>query len=196
MFSNIAEKIIIAILSAIILGVLIAAWGVVVDGGLISALGGVTQSEQTRPLQSGAVVAFDLDTTECPEGWSKFAQAQSRTIIGASFKDIAIEKRLSEYPRHGVGGEENFLIEKKNLPKHKHRYDDVYFAENKDSRSDKTKIKIIPLPDDRGNKGTDNDNEGWVLDRETKDFGDFGQEEQFAISIVQPYIALFYCKKN
>ena len=75
-----------AIVTAVILALLMAVWQLATDGGLVSALGGATNSalESIVPVPSGAVVAFDL-TNGCPEGWSAFTEGQSRMIVGAMF---------------------------------------------------------------------------------------------------------------
>ena len=52
--------------------------------------------EASNVVPAGAVVAFDL-SRGCPEGWSEFLQAQSRSIIGAAFANKELDPTLTRY---------------------------------------------------------------------------------------------------
>ncbi len=79
-------------------------------------------------LPSGAVVAFDAPT-RCPEGWSEFADAQSRVIVGAAF-GTGFSPRLGDDPDGGAlaeykyrehGGWERVRLTTAHLPAHEHK---------------------------------------------------------------------------
>jgi len=78
-------------------------------------------------LPSGAVVAFDSPSA-CPEGWSFFAEAQSRVIIGAAGgtgfapglgKDENGEA-LTEYKYRQHAGAQEVTLTEAQMPEHSH----------------------------------------------------------------------------
>jgi hypothetical protein len=81
------------------------------------------------PLPAGAVVAFDTPDA-CPEGWSPFAEAQSRAIVGATFgtgfvTGLSVDEGgepLSEYKYRGHDGWEEVTLTKAQMPSHTHIY--------------------------------------------------------------------------
>ncbi|MEK7582046.1 MAG: hypothetical protein AAB488_01805 [Patescibacteria group bacterium] len=64
------------------------------------------------PLPSGAVVYFNLLT--CPSGWSSYASAQGRNIIGLKPTDTSFDV-LNE-----TGGEKNHTLSIAEMPSHTH----------------------------------------------------------------------------
>ena len=194
MFSNISERVFTAVLTAIILGVLALIWQLFQTGGLVSALGGVSKSMlKLHSVPQGAVVAFDQDGG-CPKGWAPFSQAQSRTIVGASFNDESIAPGLSKYRHDDKGGEEAIVLTDAHLPSHKHEFEDIFYSENPNQKG-RLGIRFIDVPGSIGSHATDNDNKGWLIDSETKPFGQT-RGKQESIRMIQPYIALYYCKKD
>ncbi len=139
MFTNIGEKVGVAVLSAVILGALALLWQTFSDGTMIKLLGGVPESElqslaghphqriEAASIPTGAVVAFDTDS--CPDGWSRYAKAHSRVIIGATqgadfvpeFTLDSFEKDLSLRKLGEHGGSETQLMAIAQLPEHFHR---------------------------------------------------------------------------
>ena len=130
LLNQIKERTLSAIMTAVILALLLAAWQLVTDGGLISALGGATKNDLklVAPAPSGAVVAFDLPTG-CPEGWSDFTDGQSRMIVGATFVNGSPPndedgQPLSEYEFRQPGGKEQHTLQIKEMPAHHHEVND------------------------------------------------------------------------
>ena len=58
-------------------------------------------------------MAFDLPN--CPEGWTRFSEADNRFIMGASAGF------------GNAGGSNNVKLELKNIPPHSHYYKDTVF---------------------------------------------------------------------
>jgi hypothetical protein len=106
-----------AAIGAIVVSILGVAGNWVTGGGVIKALGGVTDSDfkQVRPTPPGAVVGFDL-RDGCPEGWTRFDDGAGRVIVGAGKgKDLEEER-----PYRVPGGREFVKLDVKNLPPHRH----------------------------------------------------------------------------
>jgi len=125
MLNNIASKVGVAVLSALILGLLAVIWQSVSDGALIRAFGGLTKSDVANiaSVPSGAVVAFDTET--CPAGWTRFAKAHSRVIIGATegtgfVAEYNADNDLSLRKRGEHGGAENITLTAGQMPDHQH----------------------------------------------------------------------------
>jgi len=104
---SIREKVVVGVITAIVLAALTLLWNWASQGGIVRALGGVTQADFRTALEAvsqrqgplgppgpkgdsgppgettlrNAVIAFD--DTRCPSGWSVFTPATSRMIIGA-----------------------------------------------------------------------------------------------------------------
>lgn len=142
---GIGEKTTVAVVTAIVLGILTLSANWASQGGLVRTLGGVTQKEVedtihrlggTRSLAPTAVVAF---TGPCPPNWRPFAPAISRFIIGAGtpsdpkhrnwkrslptggFEEVLLTTReLNE-----SGGEEAHTLTVAEMPTHAH---DTYRA--------------------------------------------------------------------
>lgn len=199
MFLTISEKILVPIIVAVILAILAIAWKGITDGTLITFLGGVTKGELTEKFKShqhnpldlkGAVIAFDLNKG-CPEGWDEFSQAESRTIVGASFGNIS-NSELTPYKFDKEGGEETITISASDIPKHAHEFNDIYYSENT-SQMGTQPIPTYPVPDNIGSRATDSDNRGWMIRHKTEPFGSVSEKE---FPIMPPYIPLYYCKRN
>lgn len=186
MRSGIGEKVVVAVIGAVIGAVAISAsvwiWQKLSGGGLITALGGVSRSEYKN-----MVAAFDIDKG-CPDGWSDFRRAEKRTIVGASFSESG--KKNDPYGFRATEGKEDILLTKAHVPSHEHEYKDVYYSET-DSKRPKSETKEVKIPQKKGSAGPiDHDNVGWALSRKT---GSFGREDVKHTNM-QPYIALYFCK--
>ena len=202
MLSNIAEKVIIAVLAVVILSVLALIWELFTDGGLIKALGGVSRSDMEEAIGElpgavpmGAVVAFDL-TEDCPEGWSEFKAAEKRTIVGALFpsQEGSSTDNESAYKYRTEKGKEKIFLTRDHIPEHVHSYKDVYYSERDYSRPRDT--KSVAIPEGIGHKGGhDRDNVGWALSKNTDPFG-LDDERRKMHTNMQPYIALYFCKRK
>lgn len=105
------KQVAVGAIGAVAAAALIGLWNWGSEGGLIRALGGVTEARATQiaekaaglkqteiktlieeriqglpSIARGAVVAFDrddLDQEKCPPGWEPFQAGRARTIIGA-----------------------------------------------------------------------------------------------------------------
>ncbi|WP_419739126.1 phage baseplate protein [Ruegeria sp.] len=163
-----------AILATTLIGfvTLIANW--FTEGGVAKLIGA---------LPANAVVAFDVPNG-CPHGWSVFQQAQSRVLIGVGPGQVSSGNKLSSYNYREEGGYERVTLDKSNLPKHQHGYNDIYWSEVGGRSS--------ALTNALGNKGdSDRDNSGHEIRRQTAETG-----EGNPVDTMPPYIALYFCKKN
>jgi hypothetical protein len=106
-WASIREKVFVGVITAVVLGALTLLWNWSSSGGIVRALGGITQADaeaivkrlalagppgpagQAGPpgatgpsgiAPPGAVVAF---ATECPTGWTPFVEGTGRFIVGA-----------------------------------------------------------------------------------------------------------------
>ncbi len=161
---------------------------VVVSTVIIAILAGIWRNvskilETSIAVPSGVVVAFDqaFDPTEgCPEGWSNFADAQSRVIIGAAFSDEnALE--LTDYDYRDSGGEETVTLIENQMPSHSHSVGDLEWGHTVDGN---------------GNPFRLNANDGQPFNGITGRLtaaptgGDEAHENR------PPYLALYFCKKD
>lgn len=82
------NEIFVGVITAVVLSVLAVTWNALTGGGLIRALGGITQKELDTLgfIPAGGVVAFDMSPTEplqCPKGWRSHREVRGRVIVGA-----------------------------------------------------------------------------------------------------------------
>ena len=96
----------------------------------LEALEADTHPEPEIPrIPKDAVVAFDTPDT-CPEGWSHFAEGQSRAIMGAGSgagftTGMAVDEGrnpLTEYKYRQHGGRELVTLTKEQMPHHSHSF--------------------------------------------------------------------------
>ncbi len=130
-------------------------------------------------MPSGAVVAFD---GACPANWTHYTPANGRNIIGMGTGDYA--GSVTTRALGDRGGNEERLISVNNLPPHRHKIDGNTFGggsnpQGKDSGNDDY-IKQEPLT--KSESGVYNS------------AGTLVAQTQFAI--MDPYVALNYCKKD
>ena len=195
--NQIKVSVISAIVTAVVLALLAAAWQLVTDGGLVSALGGATKSDldSVSPVPRGAVVAFDLPDG-CPEGWSDFADGQSRMIIGATVKGdrSSGDDRLSKYKFRQTGGKERHTLRVDEMPKHSHDVNDPGHGHR--------------VAGGFSAKDKDNERGGGELTNGSLALGDHHSRISLSrLSIkpkgegkahpnMPPHIALYFCKRN
>lgn len=128
-----------------------------------------TNREELIPV--GAVLPFDKDDG-CPEGWSEFASAAGRVIIGVGAGNFDSKNNLLTNRRfRDKGGQESVVLSRSQMPKHSHR-----FGVNRGSD-----YQGVRLEDRHGAYGG----------VQTEDAG--GNQPH---NNMPPYIALYYCKKN
>ena len=192
MFTNIGEKVGVAVLSAVIIGALALLWQTFSDGTLIKLLGGVPESElqslagHPHPVSAlssvpqHAVVAFDTPDS-CPNGWSPFAEAQSRFMIGATFgldNNLATTVSLTQYKYRGHDGEETVTLTEPQIPKHNHGLLSV--LDNKPLPPPIDAKRHVPIA-------------GPYTGEYMREF-DMGDSQPH--NNMPPYIALYFCKKD
>jgi hypothetical protein len=127
-------------------------------------------------IPTGAVMAFDL--TSCPTGWTEYTSAQGRNIIGKN----------ATYPYQSTGGAATEVINTSELPSHAHAQSgtvnvNASYSANGDNIGSGTQVAgpvysgktrlTATLSGNTGATGGGN-----------------------AIPIMDPYIALLYCKKS
>ncbi|MCY0094397.1 hypothetical protein [Hoeflea ulvae] len=147
--------------------------------------------EQIGGVPPGAVIAFDIeDGKPCPAGWESFKSARARTIIGAGDPSEAPGKMrydqngelLSTYIRGQHYGEERVQLFKRNFPSHSHS---VPFS----STSTENSRPFGLIEEQNSNYST-----RVAVSGASTDSSAYGGDE--AHNNMQPYIALYYCKKD
>jgi microcystin-dependent protein len=142
---------------------------------------------------SGAVLAFELD--QCPAGWIPFAPAAGRTIIGANDGANGLSPRV-------VGatlGEESHALTADETPPHTHA--------GSTGRGKAMKYRTVAVPGSNTREDhvpgwastamfVDREDASWALAAHTHDFvTDTGAVGGKPHNIMQPSVALLYCKK-
>ena len=143
------ERLVTVVLTLVVAGVLGVLGTALARGALIGALGGVQETEPTfdqrvrslsdrvqalrakiegaTTVPTGAVMVFDL-SSGCPDGWTEFADAAGRTIVGQG-SGMVDENRQPltgrKYREHG--GEERHTLTEEEMPKHGHGQGRTYF---------------------------------------------------------------------
>lgn len=137
-------------------------------------------------VPAGAVIAFD---SPCPGGWERFWPASARTIVGAvgqdeigsvpsQFSRTESDKLISARPLQSIGGEEQTVLIKENLPTHEHNYVGAKTAAHVNAGIPHTYIQF----------GSD---AGLVLEN----FTTTGSGEAKSFTNMVPFVALNYCRK-
>lgn len=217
MFGKFGEKVGVAVISAIILGALALVWNFASSGGLVKALGGVPKAEleamighphpaapalaPVAAMPKDAVVAFDMPGA-CPEGWSTFAEAQSRAIVGAFFGSGFVaglgaderREQLTEYKYRQHGGEEMVALTVEQFPSHLHALQLHYAYNFAQGNAFILTGQDGPVEDGDSSKFTFSSD--FKLPREdqrsaTETVGS-GQPH----NNMPPYVALYFCKKD
>ena len=180
---TIFQHVISAVFTAVLLATLALVWDRVRAGGLVEALGGVSQSElkSIPPFPQGAVVAFD-QPKGCPDGWSRLSAAEGRTIVGASLES-------EEFHYNKREGKRRILLTQDHLPQHEHPFLDVYYSEYEPHMPNGA--ISVEVPGMLGANGMDPDNVGWAIESMTDAVG---PDEQKDFTNLQPYLALYYCR--
>jgi hypothetical protein len=116
-WNGMQEKVVVGVISAIVLGGLTLLWNLVSNGGIVRAMGGVTQSELQIALRGigpsvpvSAIVAFARE--RCPDKWREVTELKGRFIIGGGQPGLVNGQQ---------GGSNSFNLEPENLPPHRHQ---------------------------------------------------------------------------
>lgn len=132
-------------------------------------------------VPADAVIAFDR-RGKCPKGWVEFEDARGRMILGANGNGTHGYIRR---PFRGVGGREEHTLTNTDMPLHNHK--------SKDFDGIMTSIGVGQIPSnilvDRSASGRANLDRRGIL-------ADAGVEHPTPISLMPPYIALYFCKKQ
>jgi len=123
-------------------------------------------------IPKGAVVAFEL--VNCPNGWEKYKEAESRFIVGSGNGRGLSRKSIGE-----IGGVENVKLSVQQMPKHQH---------NTPQAMDNTGPNFGLGPKRNSVHGV-----SWhVNSTEMTSWEGKGQP----VGIIPPYLALNYCIKK
>ena len=155
---------------------------------------------EARLVPKGAVLAFDTPDG-CPEGWSHFAEGQSRVVVGASrgsFANGLAEDEggnpLTGYKYRDHGGDSKVALSDDQLPSHRHHgVKTNLYLESGDVISRRKPVEGrrggIDLPWLIGATSDDS-----VLVSTARVVDDFGGNEPH--NNIPPFIALYFCKKD
>ena len=150
----------------------------------------------------GAVAAFDLEA--CPTGWSPFAHAWGRFIVGAvstadlgkipgDFRQDDGGANLVERTFGLPGGEQAHILLPNEIPEHRH-----FLAADvgEDGRNNVlTQSNTIKITD-----GAAVGHDPWYILRGTSEVATLGLSSAFggseAHNNMPPYVALHYCRKD
>lgn len=159
------------------------------NGTSWQAIGGTT-------IPSGAVMAFDL--ASCPSGWTTFAGAAGRVIVGVG------NNGETNYALNNSGGAENISLTVAQMPAHTHTIDPPSTATSSSGAHVHTVTRLShpsrSLSTPGGSGGaieTDSSSDGahtHTLDIAPFTSGSNGSGS--AVNVRQPYRALLYCEKN
>jgi hypothetical protein len=143
--------------------------------------GGVISDQVLRSIQlpPGAVMAFDREDN-CPQGWVPYKAAGGRFIIGAGDHDNV---GLRKYKLSEVGGEERHVLSIEELPAHDHKLQ-TQRSRNMQGANDYILDEFVgrDKPEIDPKRGT-------IVYTEKTGGGS-------AFNILNPYIALHYCRKT
>lgn len=155
----------------------------------------------------GAVIAFDRSEDRggavaggaCPIGWTLFRQAGGRVIIGAGAHDntdktgqpLSDYRAFSDDEDDATGGEEIHKLTNEEMPKHSHFEFTNQSSAGRDG--DVVSYGMFRTPDTKGIHAgfAGRENNGGFAPAVEKDRG-----SNIAHNNMQPYIALYYCKKE
>jgi hypothetical protein len=146
--------------------------------GLVMLIPSVTWAEETAALApgpeipKGMVAAFRLP--ECPRGWTAYALAQGRTIIGVGEGAGLTRRTLEE-----TGGAETHTLTVSEIPAHNHVANPYIYALRVTGSYTAKSIDNTPGEPNLASKG------------EIRSAG--GEQPH---NIMQPFVALLYCEKN
>lgn len=140
---------------------------------------------RTAGIPSGTVAAFD-DKTGCPAGWSDFASARGRMIIGATPPD-GEAGGLTRREWQQLGGEEAVVLLESQMPRHDHSGMTGAESVARIWYDEATRSNNFVSTGDPG-LGLDN------IQTHTHPIPAQGQNEPH--NNIPPYIALYFCKKN
>lgn len=140
-------------------------------------------------IPSGAVMAFDLGS--CPSGWTEYTTARGRNIIGAGATTIQNTGTATAgatsytYSLGATGGENAHQLVDAELAKHAHGFNS---------------LKVNNLKHSQVGVGGSTNRELASYSAGSVDFGLTGTMgnagSDYYHNIMDPYVALLYCKKN
>lgn len=153
--------------------------------GAVVSMAGISNA---HPVARGAVVAFDRDDG-CPNGWSEFASARSRVIVGATpipFPDeIGADDRgeplTPRQYRHDGGAEKHALSEGEGAKHHHLLYQYPFGWEQGRTGDHHGRFQI---------------NANYSLKNRERTVYTNSTEEAEPHNNMPPFIALYYCKKD
>ena len=198
---RIIEHVIVAVAAAAILAIITFVGRNFLGDWLLKEIDGVSKSDMKQEIQrlktsvsipTGAILAFDLPGG-CNEldGWSEFREGWGLTIVGAVPPPETDDVSLGKYAFRTRKGVEEIVLGPTHLPKHAHEYIDVFWSEHDISRPKQSTVRV-EVPDNRGAKSPwDDDNVGWGRITVTDSTG-----ENASHTNMQPYLALYFCKKD
>ncbi len=131
-------------------------------------------SDQMRRSIPNAIVAFQ-GADGCPQGWSPYAEAESRFLVGAASGRRAETGGLSLYPAGSVGGSQETRLLPQNMPPHSHEVEVTHLTvrSGKGLGGSGTRGDVTPSP--TRYKSTE-----------------VGRAESF--SNIPPYVAVTFCR--
>lgn len=114
---NVASKVSIAVLTAAILGLFALGWNAISSGGLVRAMGGVTELdlETAGLIPSGVVLSFDRPQG-CPEGWENMGDEwRGRFLV------VGVSETDDQYGFGRTGGSATHILTVDEMPSHDHQ---------------------------------------------------------------------------
>jgi len=114
---GVASKVSVAVLTAAILGLFALAWNAVSSGGLVRAMGGITDLdlENAGLIPSGVVLAFDRPQG-CPAGWNDMGDEWH-----GKFLVVAVPETDDQYGFRRTGGAATHTLTVQEIPSHDHQ---------------------------------------------------------------------------
>lgn len=167
--------------TVVLLVAAMAGWWLYLKPKIVTELGGVPP---------GAIVAFDRDATApCPEGWKVWKEATSRVIVGAGNIDETYEEKF-KFDENGIplesksyretGGTERESLSPSQMPAHSHT-----FSGDSIPRGGNAGVGRVVAVGDAA------DYQSYTPTGTISTEG-----EGLPDNNMQPYVALYYCKKE
>ncbi|MEP4888953.1 MAG: hypothetical protein ABJV04_02920 [Aliiglaciecola sp.] len=169
-----------AVITAAILGLGAILWNLFTNGGLVKALGGVSNHEFITYKKKSEKDVLDLyfpentilildDSKGCPSGWDDIGNTLKGRMIVA-----AVDDGTDVYNFRNTGGEPSHTLTIKEMPKHNHEMTGLYYRDANGSST--SRVNYDPA----------NKNGKWPT-------GSAGEGEPH--NNMPPYVAMYFCKK-
>ena len=199
MSESIKEKVIIGVITAVVLGGLTLLFNFASSGGLVRALGGVTEEQLNKklaaivlkegaagaegPIPDGVVIASLKRCTDLGTEWQSYDAGAGRVIVGVG--ETTIEGTARKFLFEEAGGYWEHQLTVEEMPRHNHE-----FEGSNVTRGGHGSTGSVLSIGDRGDYGL------WKPAGTITHTGGQPDGKTEPHNNMPPYIALYFCKKE